>query len=448
MGILGKRNAVEQWAANYGMAGVLLLLCAYYSWATFGYQYPVGASAGEVIATRVAGMADRGSAILIIAGADAEDQEFAGRAQAVLQAKGYTHVARIEGDPAAARAALEGRSARGENVAAIAATASCAGWLPDMVQRFPSLAATRLVSPDPYRWPMFLQTKNLLNIADKIVVIALLAAGMTMVIVTGGIDLSVGSLVALSAVVTGLLIRDVGGATRSGTMSLVLCSLGGIAVCGLVGLFSGLVITWFRIPPFIATLEMMQVASGEAYSLSAGQSIYLPASFVWLGRGTGLWSIPNAVLLMAGVYVAAHVVMSHTALGRYIYAVGGNVEAPRLSGVRVRRVFVMVYLLSGLMAGLGGVVVASQLQASSPTYGLSYELYAIAAVVVGGTSLSGGSGKIFGTLIGAFIIAVIQNGMNLTKVESFHQTVVLGLVILGAVLLDSLRKHGWRFWRQ
>ncbi len=449
MGIMGKRSAVGQLAANYGMAGVLLLLCVYYSWATLQYQKPVGAEAGEVVAARVMGVADSSATILIVAGLSEDDQAFARRAMALLKMKGYERLVRIEGDPAIVLAALQEGSGKAETVGAIAATESCAGWLENMMPRFPGLARTKLVSPEPYRWPTFLQPKNLLNIADQIVVIALIAVGMTMVIITGGIDLSVGSLVALSAVVTGLLIRDFGGATRAGTMNLMLCSLGGIAVSGMVGLFSGMVITWFRIPPFIATLAMMQVASGVAYILSAGQSIYeIPPSFVWLGRGTGLLSIPNAVMLMAGVYVVAHVAMSNTAFGRYVYAVGGNVEAARLSGVRVGRVLLMVYLLSGLMAGVGGVVVASQLKSSSPTYGLSYELYVIAAVVVGGTSLSGGSGKIFGTLIGAFIIAVIQNGMNLTKVESYRQKVVLGLVILGAVLLDMLRKRGWRFWRQ
>ena len=139
--------------------------------------------------------------------------------------------------------------------------------------------------------------------------------------------------------------------------------------------------------------------------------------------------------------------MSRTKLGRYIYAVGGNAEAARLSGVRVGLILMTVYIVSGIVAGLGGVILASQLKSSSPTYGLAYELYVIAAVVVGGTSLSGGQGKILGTLIGALIIAVIQNGMNLTGVESYTQKVVLGLVILGAVLLDRMKHRGWEWLR-
>jgi ribose transport system permease protein len=150
---------------------------------------------------------------------------------------------------------------------------------------------------------------------------------------------------------------------------------------------------------------------------------------------------------MAVLYVIAHFIMSRTTFGRYVYAVGGNMEASRLAGIRVRSVLFSVYTLCGLLAGLGGVLMASQLKSGAPTYGLTYELYVIAAVVVGGTSLSGGEGRIFGTLIGAFIIAVIQNGMNLTNVESYTQKVVLGLVILGAVLLDRLKHQRFR-WKK
>ena len=147
---------------------------------------------------------------------------------------------------------------------------------------------------------------------------------------------------------------------------------------------------------------------------------------------------------MAAVYIIAHVVMTRTTLGRYIYAVGGNMEAARLSGIRVRLILFIVYTICGMLAGLGGIIMASQLKSGAPTYGLTYELYVIAAVVVGGTSLSGGEGRILGTLIGAFVIAVIQNGMNLTNVESYTQKVILGVVILGAVLLDRLKQQRFR----
>jgi len=220
--------------------------------------------------------------------------------------------------------------------------------------------------------------------------------------------------------------------------------LAALAVCAAIGCFSGWMITSFRIPPFIATLAMMQVAAGVAYILSQGKPIYaLPEGFVWLGRGNDpVTQLPVAVLLMFVLYVLAWVVMERTTFGRYLYAVGGNPEAARLAGIRVKTVLVVAYALCALLAGLGGIVMASQLKSGAPTYGLSYELYVIAAVVVGGTSLSGGEGKIIGTLIGAFVIAVIQNGMNLTHIESYTQKVVLGLVILAAVLFDRLKSKG------
>ena len=204
-------------------------------------------------------------------------------------------------------------------------------------------------------------------------------------------------------------------------------------------------VAFFGVPPFVASLGMMMVASGLAYMLSGGLSIYqLPESFDWLGRGDDLAGIPNAVVLMILLYFLAHLLMSRTIAGRFVYAVGGNSEAARLSGVPVKRILLWVYAGSGALSGLGGIVMASQFRSGDPKYGLMYELYVIAAVVVGGTSLSGGRGKVFGTLIGAFIIAVIQNGMNLTGVQSYTQKVVLGLVLLAAVLLDMLKKRGWK----
>ncbi|MEE8164373.1 MAG: ABC transporter permease, partial [Myxococcota bacterium] len=221
------------------------------------------------------------------------------------------------------------------------------------------------------------------------------------------------------------------------------CCVGGIAVCGLTGAFSGLNVV-LSIPPFIVTLSIMLFASGLAYWLTSSQSVYqLPDDFDWLGGGAGILSIPNAVVLMAILYAVAHIVMTRTVVGRYIYAVGGNREAARLSGVPVRRVLMLVYTVSGLLAGLGGVLMASQLNSGSPDYGVTYELFVIAAVVVGGTSLMGGEGKVLGTLIGAFIIAVIRNGMNLVGVESHPQKIVFGLVILAAVHVDMMKKRGW-----
>jgi ribose transport system permease protein len=226
---------------------------------------------------------------------------------------------------------------------------------------------------------------------------------------------------------------------------MVLCSLIAILVSAAIGGITGGLITFFRLPPFIVTLGMMLMASGGAYLLSGGESVYqIPDGFVWLGRGASLLGIPNAVLMMAILYLFAHLAMKRTRWGRYLYAVGGNHEAARLSGVPIGRVRLSAYILSAALAGLGGIIMASQLKSGAPTYGQMYELYVIAAVVVGGTSLSGGEGKILGTLIGAFIIAVIQNGMNLMNIESYTQKVILGLVILLAVLLDRIKQHGFR----
>jgi ribose transport system permease protein len=274
-----------------------------------------------------------------------------------------------------------------------------------------------------------------------VTVIAILAIGMTLVVISGGIDLSVGSLIALSAVICARLIRDYGGAEEAGVLALILCSLAAIAVCAACGAFSAAMVTQFRVPPFIVTLAVMMMASGFAMTIADGQSINrIPASFQWLGRGT-IGQVPNAVTLMVALYIGAHVLMTRSVFGRYIYAVGGNSEAARLSGVPVQSVLIAVYTLCGALAGLGGVILCSQFQSGAPTYGLMYEMYVIAAVVVGGASLSGGEGRVFGTLIGAFVIAVIQNGMNLMSIPSNGQRIVLGSVILAGVLLDKLKSR-------
>jgi ribose transport system permease protein len=264
---------------------------------------------------------------------------------------------------------------------------------------------------------------------------------MTMVIITAGIDLSVGSLIAFSAVISTLLMKKLGGLEAPG-WTVFVGFLSGILCCGVIGALGGLMVARFRVAPFITTLGIMMVARGLAFRITGGFSIYqVPDALPWLGQGRSL-GVPNTVILLIVLYLAAHIFMSHTRLGRYIYAVGGNREAARLSGVPVNSVLVFVYIISSLAAGLGGCIQASQLNTGTPKMGMMYELYVIAAVVVGGTSLSGGTGKILGTLIGAFVISVIQNGMNLLGIESYTQQVVLGSVIVGAVLLDKVRTGG------
>ncbi|TCO87200.1 ribose transport system permease protein [Chthoniobacter flavus] len=440
------KPALQRLLSDYGMIFVLLLLCVFFSTVTLTEQTPTGETAVHQVASDLVRAPGKGGQVLIAARSQAEDTVFARALEQELTAAGLQVTVAI-GEPRDAREVLQKLAATNKPLDAIAGNQVTAAWLvfSDIPTDFPALGHPRIVKPRTYRWPNFLKSENLLNIANQIAVIAIIAIGMTMVIITAGIDLSVGSLIALSAVLAARFIRDYAGATHASTTGMTIACLAAILLCGLVGAFSGGMITLFRIPPFIVTLAMMLVGSGLAYLLAQGQSIYqIPDSFVWLGRGADFLHIPNAVLLMLVLYGLAHVVMSRMRLGRYLYAVGGNREAARLSGVPVRRVLLFAYAASGLLAGLGGVIMASQLKSGSPTYGNMYELYIIAAVVVGGTSLSGGEGRMLGTLVGAFTIAVIQNGMNLTNVESYTQKVVLGLVILVAVLLDTLRHRRWR----
>ena len=434
----------SRFLSDYGMVFVLLLLCAFFSVVTYSEQSPTGEAAAKQVSADIQAQMGKNPRVLIAASDQPGDAAFAARLERDLTASGAQVLATVKGEPKDAREALLKIQTSGGKLDAIACTKVTGAWLvfSDFKADFPRLGAPRLITPRSYRWPNFLKSENLLNIANQIAVIAIVAIGMTLVIITGGIDLSVGSLLALSSVLAGIFIRDFAGGAEASPGGMLLACLVAVLLCGVVGAFSGAMITQFDIPPFIVTLAMMLVGSGFAYILAKGQSVYqIPDSFVWLGRGADMFSLPNAVVLMLVLYALAHMVMSRMKLGRYIYAVGGNREAARLSGVPVRRVLMFAYVAGALLAGVGGVIIASQLKSGSPTYGNMYELYVIAAVVVGGTSLSGGEGKMFGTLIGAFTIAVIQNGMNLTNVESYTQKVVLGLVILGAVLLDKLRRR-------
>jgi ribose transport system permease protein len=428
--------------SRHGMLLVLLVLAAFFSLMTLNQQPLTGPEAARQVAQDMLQTLASESRVLVVASDQGNDPLFADQLTQQLVAAGQPVVATITGDPQTARRILSNRAQQNEQLEAIALSDRAASWLlfASLETDFPTLGHPALFQPRPYRYPSFLKADNLLNIANQISVIAILAIGMTIVIITGGIDLSVGSLIALSAVLGTWLVRESFGGTEATTFGMVTAAGLAILLCGAIGAFSGWMITCFAISPFIVTLAMMLVASGSAYLLSGGQSIaVLPDSFVWLGRGADLFGIPNAVLLMLILYGIAHLLMTRTTWGRRIYAVGGNCEAARLSGVPVRRVTVTAYVTCGFLAGLGGIIMASQLKSGSPAYGQMYELYVIAAVVVGGTSLRGGEGRIFGTLVGAFTIAVIQNGMNLMNVESYTQKVVLGLVILAAVLVDRLR---------
>ncbi|MET8057141.1 ABC transporter permease/substrate-binding protein [Streptomyces microflavus] len=278
----------------------------------------------------------------------------------------------------------------------------------------------------------FLTTQNLLNVGVQAAVTAILAFGVTFVIVSAGIDLSVGSVAALSATVLAW------SATSAGVpvvLAVVLAIVTGIA-CGFV---NGALISYGKLPPFIATLAMLSIARGLSLVISQGSPIAFPDSVSRLGDTLGGW-LPVPVLVMIAMGLITALILGRTFIGRSMYAIGGNEEAARLSGLRVKRQKIVIYVLSGLFAAVAGIVLASRLVSAQPQAAQGYELDAIAAVVIGGASLAGGVGKASGTLIGALILAVLRNGLNLLSVSAFWQQVVIGVVIALAVLLDTLRR--------
>ncbi len=280
--------------------------------------------------------------------------------------------------------------------------------------------------------PYFLTLTNLLNIAQQTSINAIIAVGMTFVIITAGIDLSVGSILAFSGVVLASVLNL--GAP------FPIAVIVGLAVGFLCGSVNGVLITRGKLPPFISTLGMMSVARGAALLYSQGRPISgFSESFRFLANGE-VFSIPFSVIVMIFVYLLAHFVLTRTKLGRYTYAIGGNEEASVLSGVNVYRYKTLVYAICGMLSGLAAVILTARLNSAQPIAGIMYELDAIAATVIGGTSLMGGEGTIVGTLIGAFIMGVLRNGLNLLGVSSFIQQIVIGSVIIIAVLVDMALK--------
>jgi ribose transport system permease protein len=281
--------------------------------------------------------------------------------------------------------------------------------------------------------PHFLTVSNLLNVLEQTSINAIVAVGMTYVIISGGIDLSVGSVLAVAGIVLALALE--GGVPAPAAIVLALAT--GTA-CGLA---NGVLITFGRLPPFIATLGMMSVARGAALMLAEGRPISgFSEGFRALATGR-LLLVPAPVLLTAVVYLVAHFVLVRTVFGRATYAIGGNEEAARLSGVHVRFHKTAVYGVAGLTSAVAGILLTARLNSAQPTAGTMYELDAIAATVIGGTSLLGGEGTLAGALIGALIMGVLRNGLNLLNVSSFFQQVVIGAVIIGAVLIDMSLKR-------
>lgn len=428
---------------DYGMVFVLLGLCLVFSLLTLKRQVPDNDSAVAELMTKVHRDYRVEDTILAVGAKGKDSEPFAEKMGAALKKEGFGKARIVIGAPADLRTALDELTQAGEKPVALLTVDDVMKWrlVEQLPQQYPAFSACRVIEPTTRLWPDFLKPSNLLAIVDRIVVIAVIAIGMTMVIIAGGIDLSVGSLIAVSAVIGTLVMKKLGGLDAPPWVVAVGFAAG-IAACGLVGGAGGWIVARFNVAPFITTLAIMMVGRGLAFMITGGFSIYqVPKALPWLGQGRTLGA-PNTVLLVVLLYALAHAFMAHTRMGRYIYAVGGNKEAARLSGVPVFLVTVFVYIVSALAAGLGGCIQASQINTGTPNMGMMYELYVIAAVVVGGTSLSGGAGKMLGTLIGAFIISVIQNGMNLLGIESYTQQVVLGAVILGAVLMDKLRGSG------
>ncbi len=275
----------------------------------------------------------------------------------------------------------------------------------------------------------FFTMTNLMTVVRQVSMTAIIAAGMTVVIITAGIDLSVGSIVALAGAV--------GAGFMVSTDSVAVGILVTLAVGASIGLINGVLITTQALPPFIVTLATMVGARGLTLVYTQGNPVIARVEeFRTIGGGS-LLGIPVPILIMIAVFILVHIFLSRTRFGRYVYAIGGSEEAARLSGVPCERVKVLVYTISGLLAGLAGLVLTSRLASAQPTAGSGWELDAIAAVILGGTSLMGGSGGVLGTLIGALILGIISNALNLMNVSPFYQDVVKALIIIVAVVTDS-----------
>ncbi|MFR9729317.1 ABC transporter permease [Saccharopolyspora sp. MS10] len=282
--------------------------------------------------------------------------------------------------------------------------------------------------------PSFLTADNLFNLGSQTSVNAVMAVGVTLVIITGGIDLSVGSVAALSGVLGVMLMADFG-------FHPLLGIVGGVLVGAAAGLVNGLLVSTVGLPPFIATLGMLSVARGLVLIATGAVAVFgAPESFRLLGQGV-LGPIPVPVLLIVLVAVAGHLVLTRTRLGRYAYVMGSNMEAARLSGVPVRKHTTWVYVVAGSLAGLGGMIAASRINSGQPNFGEGLELDVIAAVVIGGASLFGGRGTVLGSLIGAFLVAVIRNGAVQLNIGTFYQNVLIGVIIWLAVWWDFYQRR-------
>jgi ribose transport system permease protein len=279
--------------------------------------------------------------------------------------------------------------------------------------------------------PVFLTFGNINNIMAQSSVNACIAIGMTMVIISGGIDLSVGSILALSGVVMAKSLKA--------GMPIILSLLIGLIVGILCGIMNGIFVTKGNLPPFIATLGMMSMARGLTLLITDGRQISsFDNSFRFFGNGK-VFMIPTQTIITLFFFILFHLIMKYTQVGRYCYAIGGNEEATRLSGINITKYKLIIYAISGFMSAVSAIILTARLNSAQPIAGMGYEMDAIAATVIGGASLAGGEGKILGTLIGALIIGVLRNGLNILNVSSYIQQIVIGAVIVIAVLFDKYR---------
>lgn len=283
--------------------------------------------------------------------------------------------------------------------------------------------------------PKFFTVPNLMIIGTQVSINALLAFGVTFVIITGGIDLSLGSMVAVAGVVAATFAHP---DTYPVLVPILAGLLGGVAI----GAFNGFVVTKSKVPPFIVTLGTMTIGRGLALILSKGRPISnLSDEFNFIGGGN-IAGIPFPIIILIIAFIICTVLLNKTILGRYMYAVGGNEPAARASGIKVNNVKMWVYTICGLLSAMGGILLTSRITTGQPNAGAGFELDAIAAAIIGGTSTSGGTGTITGTLIGALLIGVISNSLDLLNVTSYYQQVVMGVIIIGAVVLDSRGRKG------
>ena len=417
---------------------VMILIGGFITLKTTKKFFPEDEDAGAKIGATILAEAQGGNSTSALILGTPKHAEFIGGAQGILEASDLT-VETITAGPVEIREALEKLNPDSQTFVACVQEVADWGVLTNFQKKNPR--ALKVFAPDPVNRSPFLEKSNFLNLADRTATIGIIAIGMTMIIITAGIDLSVGSLVALAAVVSSWLLAERFGGTDATTGSVILSCVAAVFLCGAIGATSGSLVTFVGVPPFIVTLAFMMVARGLAFIVSKNESISnTPEAFAVIGQKT-VAGIPFPALLSIGLFVVFHVLMTRTTLGRYIYAVGGNREAARLSGVPVSRVLLFVYTATGILAGVVGIITASRFGTGKATFGNMMELDVIAAVVIGGTSLFGGEGRMVGTFIGSLLIVVIRNGMNLLNVDPNEQPVVLGLVILGAVIVDTIGKR-------